>query len=75
MNPTETIMLVMVPARIEKFSEAIDHKCRVLTTYVKDDSGLPLYDRVEWLAERALRTIRAEKEDPEILMELMNEEA
>ena len=63
-------MLVMVPAKITRLPEAGNYKCRILSTHVEDDSGLPLSDRVEWLAEAALRTIRAEKEDPEILMEL-----
>ena len=72
---TETIIMVMVPAKITRLSEAVDYKCRVLSTHVHDDSGLPLSDRVEWLAEAALRTIRAEREDPESLKELLNEEA
>ncbi len=72
---SETIMLVMVPAKITRLSEAVNYKCRMLATYVEDDSGVPLSDRVEWLAEVALRTLRAEREDPESLMELMNEEA
>ena len=72
---SETIMLVMVPARITRLSQAANYTCRVLATHVEDDSGLPLSDRVEWLAEAALRTLRAEREDPESLMELMNEEA
>jgi hypothetical protein len=72
---TETIIMVMVPAKITRLSEAANYKCRVMATHVEDDSGVPLSDRVEWLAESALRTLRAEREDPESLMELMNEEA
>jgi ribonuclease HI len=70
---TETIIMVMVPAKITRLSEAANYKCRVMATHVEDDSGVPLNDRVEWLAESALRTLWAEREDPESLMEA-NEE-
>jgi ribonuclease HI len=72
---TETIIMVMVPAKITRLSEAANYTCRVMATHVEDDSGVPLNDRVEWMAEAALRTLWAEREDPESLMELMNEEA